>query len=149
MDPQARRTTWELLEELRTDGVTVVLTTHYMDEAERLADHIHIIDQGRLIASGSPAELTREARRRSGWWSPSRSPTAPRRRCRQRSARQVEVTADQRVEPPHRRTRRQHDAGHRRRLVRAARACCRSRCNLGQRNLEDVFLEITGRGLRP
>jgi ABC-2 type transport system ATP-binding protein len=59
MDPLARRTTWELLEELRRDGVTVVLTTHYMDEAERLADHIHIIDQGRLIASGSPSELTR------------------------------------------------------------------------------------------
>jgi ABC-2 type transport system ATP-binding protein len=59
MDPQLRRTTWELLEELRSDGVTVVLTTHYMDEAERLADHIHIIDRGRLIASGSPLELTR------------------------------------------------------------------------------------------
>lgn len=59
MDPQARRTTWELLEELRRDGVTVVLTTHYMDEAERLADHIHIIDRGRLIASGTPRELMR------------------------------------------------------------------------------------------
>ena len=45
--------------ELRADGVTVVLTTHYMEEAERLADRIHIIDRGRLIASGSPAELTR------------------------------------------------------------------------------------------
>lgn len=59
MDPAARRTTWELLEELRTDGVTVVLTTHYLEEAERLADHVHIIDRGRLIASGSPFELTR------------------------------------------------------------------------------------------
>ena len=59
MDPQARRTTWELLEELRADGVTVVLTTHYLDEAERLADQVHIIDRGRLIASGTPAELTR------------------------------------------------------------------------------------------
>ncbi len=59
MDPAARRTTWELLEELRADGVTVVLTTHYLEEAERLADHVHIIDRGRLIASGSPFELTR------------------------------------------------------------------------------------------
>jgi len=59
MDPQARRTTWELLEELRADGVTVVLTTHYMDEAERLADRVHILDHGALIASGTPLELTR------------------------------------------------------------------------------------------
>jgi ABC-2 type transport system ATP-binding protein len=59
MDPQARRATWELLEELRADGVTIVLTTHYMDEAERLADTIHVIDRGRLIASGSPFDLTR------------------------------------------------------------------------------------------
>jgi ABC-2 type transport system ATP-binding protein len=59
MDPQARRTTWELLEELRADGVTIVLTTHYMEEAERLADKVHVIDRGRLIASGTPSELTR------------------------------------------------------------------------------------------
>jgi ABC-2 type transport system ATP-binding protein len=44
---------------MRADGVTVVLTTHYMDEAERLADVVHVIDHGRLIASGSPFELTR------------------------------------------------------------------------------------------
>ena len=55
MDPQARRTTWYLLEELRGDGVTIVLTTHYMDEAERLADQVHVIDRGRLIASGIPS----------------------------------------------------------------------------------------------
>ena len=59
MDPQARRATWELLEELRADGVTIVLTTHYMDEAERLADVVHVVDQGRVIASGTPFDLTR------------------------------------------------------------------------------------------
>ncbi len=59
LDPSVRRTVWELLEELRTDGVTVVLTTHYMDEAERLADRVHILDRGTLVASGSPLELTR------------------------------------------------------------------------------------------
>jgi len=59
LDPAVRRTVWELLEELRTDGVTVVLTTHYMDEAERLADRVHIVDRGTLVASGSPLELTR------------------------------------------------------------------------------------------
>jgi ABC-2 type transport system ATP-binding protein len=59
MDPQGRRDTWALLEELRGDGVTIVLTTHYMDEAERLADQVHVIDHGRLVTSGSPFELTR------------------------------------------------------------------------------------------
>jgi len=58
LDPHARRTTWDLLEELRASGVTVVLTTHHMDEAERLADRIHILDRGRIVASGTPAELT-------------------------------------------------------------------------------------------
>jgi ABC-2 type transport system ATP-binding protein len=58
LDPRARRTTWELLRELRTDGVTVVLTTHHMDEAEKLADEIHIIDHGRLVTSGTPDQLT-------------------------------------------------------------------------------------------
>jgi ABC-2 type transport system ATP-binding protein len=59
MDPKARRDTWALLAELRADGVTTVLTTHYLEEAERLADRVHIIDQGRMIASGTPFELTR------------------------------------------------------------------------------------------
>ncbi|HEV1998608.1 MAG TPA: ABC transporter ATP-binding protein [Candidatus Dormibacteraeota bacterium] len=58
LDPQARRATWELMRELRTDGVSVVLTTHLMDEAEELADHLIIIDHGRVVASGSPAKLT-------------------------------------------------------------------------------------------
>ena len=60
LDPQARRSTWELVDELRASGVTVVLTTHFMDEAERLADWVHVIDHGRLIASGSPKHLTSE-----------------------------------------------------------------------------------------
>ncbi|WP_377326352.1 ABC transporter ATP-binding protein [Pimelobacter simplex] len=59
MDPQIRRAVWELLDELRHDGVTVVLTTHYLEEAERLADKVHIVDRGRLVASGTPLELTR------------------------------------------------------------------------------------------
>jgi ABC-2 type transport system ATP-binding protein len=58
MDPHARRATWDLLRELRRDGVTVVLTTHHMDEAERLADRIHILDHGQLVGSGTPAQLT-------------------------------------------------------------------------------------------
>ncbi|MFC5800612.1 ABC transporter ATP-binding protein [Streptomyces formicae] len=59
LDPQARRATWELVRELRADGVTVVLTTHFMDEAEELADDIAIIDAGRVVAQGSPEQLCR------------------------------------------------------------------------------------------
>jgi ABC-2 type transport system ATP-binding protein len=58
LDPQARRSTWELVAALRASGCTVILTTHYLEEAERLADRVVIVDHGRLIAQGSPAELT-------------------------------------------------------------------------------------------
>lgn len=58
MDPQARRLVWRVLEAARADGVTIVLTTHLLDEVEALADHVAVIDQGRVIASGSPSELT-------------------------------------------------------------------------------------------
>jgi ABC-2 type transport system ATP-binding protein len=61
MDPQSRRATWELIEQLRRDGVTVVLTTHLLDEAERLADHVVIIDRGQLVTQGSVADLTEGA----------------------------------------------------------------------------------------
>jgi len=57
LDLHARLSMWELLEELRASGVTVVLTTHTMEEAERLADHVVIIDRGRTVASGTVAEL--------------------------------------------------------------------------------------------
>jgi ABC-2 type transport system ATP-binding protein len=59
LDPQARRATWELVRDLRRDGVTVVVTTHYMDEAEQLADAVNIVDRGRVIAAGSPEQLCR------------------------------------------------------------------------------------------
>ncbi|HEX7736604.1 MAG TPA: ABC transporter ATP-binding protein [Ktedonobacteraceae bacterium] len=58
MDPQARLATWEIIRELKQNGVTILLTTHLMDEAERLADHVAIIDHGRLIALDTPAGLT-------------------------------------------------------------------------------------------
>ena len=59
MDPQARRGTWELLTELKAAGVTVVLSTHYLEEAERLADRVIVIDAGAIVAEGTPAELMR------------------------------------------------------------------------------------------
>ena len=58
MDPHARRATWDLLGDLRAAGVTLVLTTHAMDEAEALADEVYILDAGRVAVSGTVAELT-------------------------------------------------------------------------------------------
>jgi ABC-2 type transport system ATP-binding protein len=57
LDPASRRELWELLEELVGDGTTLVLTTQYLEEADRLADQIVVLDHGRVVATGSPAEL--------------------------------------------------------------------------------------------
>lgn len=57
LDPQARHLLWERLYQLKESGVTLLLTTHYMDEAEQLADRLVIMDQGRIVAVGSPGEL--------------------------------------------------------------------------------------------
>src|SRR4051794_34597221 len=59
LDPQARRNLWDLLREINTDGRTIVLTTHYMDEAETLCDRVAIMDEGRILKSGPPATLVR------------------------------------------------------------------------------------------
>ena len=59
LDPQSRRQLWDIIRDLRKRGRTIVLTTHYMDEAERLCDQVAIVDQGKVIALGSPAELIR------------------------------------------------------------------------------------------
>jgi ABC-2 type transport system ATP-binding protein len=57
LDPQARRQLWDLIEEFKRQGRTILLTTHYMDEAERLSDRIAIMDHGKVIARGTPREL--------------------------------------------------------------------------------------------
>jgi len=57
LDPQSRRQLWEVIRDLHDRGRTTVLTTHYMDEAERLCDRVAVIDQGKIIALGSPAQL--------------------------------------------------------------------------------------------
>jgi len=149
MDPQARRATWELLEELRADGVTIVLTTHYMDEAERLADQIHVIDHGRLIASGSPFELTRgtgNSTIRLVVTEPF-PPGAP-------------VSLQQALGP----TTEVHPVNDQSLLISGpadastlatVSAWCEKHgvlpesLSLGQRTLEDVFLQLTGRELTP
>ncbi len=60
LDPQARHQVWTAVDDLRAGGTTILLTTHYMDEAERLCDRLLIIDEGRVVAEGTPARLIAE-----------------------------------------------------------------------------------------
>jgi len=147
MDPQARHTTWELLDELRADGVTIVLTTHYMDEAERLADQVHVIDRGRLIASGSPFDLTR-----GGGTSTIRlvvtepfPPTAP-------ASLQTSLGESTTVQPISTHSLLITGPADASTLAKVSAWCDEQgvlpeSLTLGQRTLEDVFLQITGREL--
>jgi len=61
LDPHARRDTWDLIAGVRASGVTIVLVTHFMPEAERLCDRIALIDAGRVLVTGTPAELVERA----------------------------------------------------------------------------------------
>ncbi|WP_445255707.1 ABC transporter ATP-binding protein [Nocardioides aurantiacus] len=146
MDPAARRTTWELLRQLRTDGVTVVLTTHHMDEAERLADQIHIIDRGRVIAGGTPLELTRGGTSTIRLVVTKPFPAGAPDSLQDSLGGHLEVTTISDVSllitgPADSTT------------LAVVSAWCEQQgvlpesLNLGQRTLEDVFLELTGRGL--
>ena len=149
MDPGVRRDVWDLIGELRTDGVTVVLTTHYMDEAERLADRIHILDRGRLVASGTPSELVSGGTTATirlvvtqpvpdGAASSLREALGTATEVAQLDRRSLQVTGPA-------------DAST---LAKVSRWCeangvVPESLTLGQRNLEDVFLDLTGRGLQP
>jgi ABC-2 type transport system ATP-binding protein len=149
MDPQARRTTWELLEEVRADGVTVVLTTHYMDEAERLADLIHIIDRGRLVTSGTALALTRGGRSATIRLVVTRPfPDGAPQSLGHELGRDTEVTQ---LDPVSLVVTGPADSTT---LGTVARWCeehdvLPESLTLGQRTLEDVFLELTGRELTP
>ena len=146
MDPAARRTTWELLGQLREDGVTVVLTTHHMDEAERLADRIHIIDRGQMIASGTALELTRGGTSTIRLVVTKPFPEGAPDSLRTALGNRLEVTTISEVSllitgPADSTT-----------LATVSAWCEREgvlpeSLNLGQRTLEDTFLELTGREL--
>src|SRR5262245_21523508 len=60
LDPRSRRTMWEIIRELVADGMTIFLTTQYLDEADQLADRVAVLDQGKLVAEGTPGELKRQ-----------------------------------------------------------------------------------------
>jgi ABC-2 type transport system ATP-binding protein len=145
LDPQARRGTWELVEELRRDGVTVVLSTHFMDEAERLADLVTVIDNGRVVAAAPPQELM--AAGASGT-------------LRFSSSRPLEITSLQAELPPASRVRQIRPGDYLiegridPQLLATVTAWCAARGVMAEglaverRTLEDVFLELTGRDLR-
>ena len=151
LDPQARIATWDLVAELRESGVAVILTTHYMEEAERLADHVVIIDHGSVVAEGTPAALA--GGRREVCFSTG-SP--------------IDTDALRDALPVGSRVVSAHGAGGRREYVigtddpetlgpeflATVTAWCASSGVLAEdlrvrrRTLEDVFLELTGRELR-
>ncbi|HEX5493909.1 MAG TPA: ABC transporter ATP-binding protein [Mycobacteriales bacterium] len=145
LDPQARRATWEIVEALRSDGVTVLLTTHYMEEAERLADQVLVIDHGRSVATGTPSELTRSgAAGQLRFTAPPDLDLAAMVATLPAGALASELApGSYLVEGP------VHPQ-----LLAALTAWCAERnvlvaeLRVERRSLEDVFLELTGRELR-
>ena len=145
LDPQARHATWDIIEGLRAAGASVILTTHHMEEAERLADHVAIVDHGRMVAEGTPRALTGTAgqvrfRAEPGLDIDGLLAALPSGSTAKESpAGHYLVEVHDRVDP---------------RLVAAVTAWCAEHGVLAQelriesRTLEDVFLELTGRDLR-
>ena len=145
LDAQARLLVWDLIDGLRRDGVTVVLTTHLMDEAEQLADNVLIIDHGRAVAQGSPAELTtRGAEQQLRFSAPSRLDVGLLRAALPEGYRTAEpqpgrYLVEGQISPQV--------------LATVTSWCARmdvlaTDLRVAQRSLEDVFLELTGRELR-
>ncbi|HEU4676671.1 MAG TPA: ABC transporter ATP-binding protein [Motilibacteraceae bacterium] len=145
LDPQARRATWELVEQLRADGVAVVLTTHYMDEAERLADHVYVVDAGKVVADGSPEVLTSAGAEDSlRFAGPPRLDLETLVKALPEGSRAAETAPGQYlVEGP---------MGPQ--LLATVTSWCAAHgvmpegLSVGRRTLEDVFLDLTGRELR-
>jgi len=145
LDAQARLLVWDLIDGLRRDGVTVVLTTHLMDEAEQLADNVLIIDHGRAVAQGSPAELTtRGAEQQLRFSAPSRLDVGLLRAALPEGYRTAEpqpgrYLVEGQISPQV--------------LATVTAWCARmdvlaTDLRVAQRSLEDVFLELTGGELR-
>jgi ABC-2 type transport system ATP-binding protein len=145
MDPQARRLVWDIIASLRADGVSVLFTTHLMEEAEALADQVVIIDHGRVVAQGSPADLTSSGtqrqlrfRARAGLDLGPLTTALP-QDCAASEPRPGEYVVDGLIDPQ---------------VMATVTAWCAQQgvfaedLRVSRRSLEDVFLELTGRELR-
>jgi ABC-2 type transport system ATP-binding protein len=145
LDPQARRATWDLIDELRGDGVTTVLTTHFMDEAECLSDHVYIVDAGRVIAAGTPAELVQVGEENA-----VRLVTEPNLDTAKLAASLPDGTTVHEGQPGHYSIAGVVDPG----LLASVATWCADQGVLAEsisvqrQTLEDRFLELTGKALR-
>jgi ABC-2 type transport system ATP-binding protein len=144
LDPQSRQAVWDLVAELRDDGVAVILTTHLMDEAEQLADRIVVLDAGRAVAVGTPTDLTRGSAGTSRF---SARPGIDLTGLREDLP--VTVSVDEGLPGQYVLA---GDIGPQ--VLATLTAWCAAQdvmpegLTVGRRSLEDVFLELTGRGLR-
>jgi len=145
LDPQARRATWELVDALRRDGVSVLLTTHLLDEAEQLADHVVVVDHGRLVTEGTVAELTAHgATGQVRFWAAAGLDTASLEALLGDGFRVTAADGAYLVEGP---------VGPR--VLADVTTWCAAQgvlvreARVEQRTLEDVFLDLTGRQVRP
>jgi ABC-2 type transport system ATP-binding protein len=146
MDPQARHATWDLVTALKADGVGVILTTHFMEEAEQLADHVVIIDHGRAVADGSPVALTGSAGQLRFRAEPDLDIDSLLTALPAGSAAKESPAGRYLIEVP--------GGTVQPALLAAVTAWCADRgvlpssLQIESRTLEDVFLELTGRDLR-
>ena len=143
LDPQARHLLWDRFYQLKREGVTIVLTTHYMDEAEQLCDRLVIMDGGRIVAEGSPRELIAKPRDARGRRAALRhAPRSATRALPRLSAfgERVEALTDRVLVYTRRRRRKVAALVDRRRLQPESVYERRG-------TLEDVFLILTGRTL--
>jgi ABC-2 type transport system ATP-binding protein len=145
LDPQSRRAVWDLVKQLRDAGVAVVLTTHYLEEAEQLSDSVVIVDRGRVVAHGSPSDLVDAGEESLSFEAPPRLPIAGLQPALPEGCIVAEVAAGRyRVAGPVSPQ-----------LLASVTAWCAQhqvmpdRLQTHRRSLEDVFLELTGRELRP
>lgn len=136
LDPQARRNFWDLVKRIRAEGTTIILTTHYMDEAQILCDEIAIMDNGQIIAQGSPDELLRKQYRNVVIELPIADVSGDLSNLEHRI---LETQGIIEIESDDVNATLQELATHVRGL---------NRLKIRQRNLEDLFLDLTGHSLR-